>query len=337
MRKLATVRKISAITPIEGADKIECASVDGWKVVVKKGEFNVGDYGVYFEIDSWVPCEIAPFLCDKEKKEYGGVVGARLRTVKMRGQISQGLLLPIHEYIHQIIVEEEDYDGFDLTDILGIQKYEKPVTNAPQARGNFPSFIPKTDAERIQNLRKVFNGIGIYQLYEVTTKLDGSSMTVYYNSKDDHFGVCSRNMELSLDCADNAFVSTALKHDLESKMRTLGKSFAIQGELMGPKIQGNRENLPETKFYVFSIYDIDAGEYVDQFDRYRYVNYFGLNHVPVIEKSISLNQLGILNVDDALEFADGPSIHNKIREGVVFKHKGNIWKAISNKFLLKEK
>ena len=61
MRKMATVRKIDALNPIEGADAIECAVVDGWKVVVKKGEFRVGDLAVYCEIDSWVPTEVASF------------------------------------------------------------------------------------------------------------------------------------------------------------------------------------------------------------------------------------------------------------------------------------
>jgi RNA ligase (TIGR02306 family) len=96
MRKMATIRKIDDIRPIEGADAIECAVVGGWQVVVKKGEYNVGDLAVYLEIDSFVPHELAPFLSKgQEPREFNGVKGERLRTVKLRGVTSQGLLLPL--------------------------------------------------------------------------------------------------------------------------------------------------------------------------------------------------------------------------------------------------
>lgn len=96
-RKLACVKRIDDLLPIEGADKIEVAVVGGWKVVVKKGDFKKGELAVYLEIDSWVPTEVAPFLTKSghEPKEYNGVKGERLRTVKLKKQISQGLLLPI--------------------------------------------------------------------------------------------------------------------------------------------------------------------------------------------------------------------------------------------------
>jgi len=136
MRKLASVRTISDIQPIEGADDIEVATVDGWKVVVKKGEFEVGQAA---EIDSWVPHEIAPFLTrgNDEPREYNGVKGQRLRTIKLRGQVSQGLLLNYWDFpevanaFHKtrVITREEALDAktngpapFDVTEILGIQK-----------------------------------------------------------------------------------------------------------------------------------------------------------------------------------------------------------------------
>lgn len=153
MRKLATIRRISELNPIPKADAIEVATVDGWKAVVKKGDFKVGDLAIYLEVDSWVPYELAPFLSkDKEPKEYNGVKGERLRTIKLRGQLSQGLLLPI-----DVAYDEDppDYDhvfleGDDVTELLGIQKWERPVPAqlAGLMKGSFPSFIPKTDQER---------------------------------------------------------------------------------------------------------------------------------------------------------------------------------------------
>lgn len=134
-RKLASVRTISMIEPIEGADAIELAHVDGWKVVVKKGEYQQGDAAVYLEIDSWVPEELAPFLVKGAiAQEFNGVKGARLRTIKLRGQISQGLLLPLYDYpptdkvmtaFHK--TRPAGFEPMDVTGLLGIQKYEKPL------------------------------------------------------------------------------------------------------------------------------------------------------------------------------------------------------------------
>ena len=96
MRKLASIRKIAELNPIEGADVIEVATIDGWKVVVKKGDFSVGELAVYCEIDSWIPTNLAPFLSKgQEPREYGNVKGERLKTIKLRGAVSQGLILPL--------------------------------------------------------------------------------------------------------------------------------------------------------------------------------------------------------------------------------------------------
>ena len=196
-RKLATVRKISDIQPIEGADAIEVATVDGWKVVIKKNEYKIGDPVIYCEIDSWIPHTVAPFLTrpGHPPKEYNGVQGERLRTVKLRGQISQGLILPCAKDIFQF----HEAEGLDVSDMLNIQKWEAPIAAclSGKVRGNFPSFIPKTDQERVQNLKKEFDGIYKDYIWEVTEKLDGSSMTVYM--KDGEFGVCSRNLDLIED------------------------------------------------------------------------------------------------------------------------------------------
>ena len=188
MRKLASIRRIADIQPIEGADAIVVATIDGWKVVVKKDEFNVGDLALYLEIDSWVPHDLAPFLSKgHEPREYCGVKGERLRTIKLRGQVSQGLLLPITticdwddeeqlwEYLDhpemggdlgepQYLEDRVEFsltlrrvfaeEGDDATEILGIQKWEAPIPAQlqGQAAGMFPtSLIPKTDQERIQN------------------------------------------------------------------------------------------------------------------------------------------------------------------------------------------
>ncbi len=333
MRKLASIRRIDAMNPIENADAIECAVVGGWKVVVKRGEFAVGDLAVYCEIDSWIPTEMAPFLSKgKEPRVFEGVRGERLRTIKLRGQLSQGLLLPlgIGVYDPNAVLDE----GTDVTELLNIKKWEKPM-NAQLAglcKGNFPSQIPKTDQERVQNLTAEI-GAGQGSFYEVTEKLEGSSMTCYLI--DGEFGVCSRNLDLKRD-ENNAFWKAATQNGIEEKMRKFGNDFAIQGELIGPGIQENIYKLSETKFYVFDVYDIADGRYLNPQDRRELIDVMGLNHVPVLNTCYVLNA----TVEQILNSAEGQSVMAKTeREGIVFKHVngGMTFKAISNEYLLGEK
>lgn len=372
MRKLATIRKIDALEPIDGADLIETAVIGGWKVVVKKGEFTVGQLATYFEIDSWIPTELAPFLTSegKEPREYNGIKGERLRTVRLRKQISQGLLLPltvIYDAVKKsldnlnnkletmpIIYYEED---MDVSDLLNIHKYEPPMSTqlAGMAKGNFPSFIPKTDEERVQNLsRSLYQWIGSEDLWEASEKLDGSSMTVFIKNAADEegnpirrFGVCSRNLELK-DTEENSFWRQARADDIENKLRELvpDRNIAIQGELIGEGIQGNKYRILGTQFHVFTIYDIDKGEYLNSEERVALAGKLGLNHVKVLENiSLYRSPAGTsVNVNDViaqlLTYAEGKSVLNAQteREGVVFKNIRDPslhFKAISNKFLLK--
>lgn len=347
MRKLATVRKIDAIAPIEGADAIEVAVVGGWKVVVKKGEFAVGDLAVYFEIDSWVPVELAPFLVKgKEPKVFEGVAGERLRTIKLRGQLSQGLLLPFGICMSNYDGEAVSTDwnvGDDVTELLGIKKWEAPISVqlAGLCKGNFPTQIPKTDQERCQNLVKEINGaIDNRTRFEITEKLEGSSMTCYLI--DGEFGVCSRNMDLKRDAA-NSFWATAIAEDIEAKMRQRSHldDFAIQGELIGPGIQGNIYKLNKLEFRVFDVYNITRGVYISPAERRAVVEYLGLKHAPVLVANGELyDTLGIKDVNGVLKFAEGKSVMGMSgceREGIVFKecNGGFTFKSVSNRYLIK--
>ena len=340
MRKLASVRKIDAIDPIVGADAIEVATVGGWKVVVKKNEFNVGDLAIYFEIDSWIPVELAPFLCKgKEPREFEGVKGERLKTIKLRGQLSQGLLLPytILPFGEQGLLIEGD----DVTELLNIKKWEKtiPAQLAGVCKGNFPTAIPKTDQERAQNLVKEIvaaNEAGVK--FEITEKLEGSSMTCYLI--DGEFGVCSRNMDLKRD-ENNSFWKVAIEQDIEAKMREVGDNFAIQGELIGPGVQGNIYKLSKLDFFVFDIYSIAEGRYLDPAHRRGDIELMGLKMVPVVAHSAELyDTLGITDIPQLLKFAEGKSqLFDTEREGLVFRevNGGMTFKVISNAYLLGEK
>lgn len=344
MRKLATIRKIDALNPIDGADAIECATVGGWKVVVKKGEYTVGDLAVYCEIDSWIPTELAAFLSKgKEPREFEGIKGERLRTVKLRGQLSQGLLLPLEPTCANI--ESELIEGLDVSLPLNIVKWEMSMNAqlAGMARGNFPSVIPKTDQERAQNLvQEIVGAIEAGMKFEITEKLEGSSMTCYLI--DGEFGVCSRNLDLK-ETEDNTFWQVARRDDIEGKMWASppGGDFAIQGELIGPGIQGNIYKLSKPEFRVFDVYNISGGYYLSPSNRREFIKVMGLLHVPVLVSAGCLHDtLGITDIPQLLKYAEGKSVMGMIgceREGIVFKevNGGMTFKAISNKYLLNEK
>jgi hypothetical protein len=430
-RKLVTVRKINAIDPIEGADAIEVATVDGWKVVVKKGDFKEGDQCVYFEIDSFLPDgnPAWQFLVDKSPKMFEGAKGHKLRTIKLRGQVSQGFVMPlsafgVHEFGGLILNLEAEAKAegrefvlrdADLAPFMGIKKWEAtlPACLQGQAEGLFPSFIQKTDQERCQNLGgTIFNYEGVQyvlgewlniadtqpsagqfirgqnadggewderwdpaepigqmqrwkpiierpakasvdDLYEVTMKIDGSSGT-YFARRDcagtPTLGVCSRNLQLKIteENKENTFVRVLLDTKLDDALiqflQETDQEIAVQGEIMGPGIQGNREGFTSAKFFVFDIYDIGTGKYLAPVERMKVYEQLKLlaptiNHVPILHAAVRLKDIGVTSVQDLLAHAEGPSINHKVREGEVYKRLDGqfSFKAISNGYLMKER
>jgi RNA ligase (TIGR02306 family) len=350
MRQLATIRTIDNLQPIEGADFIECAVIGGWNVVVKKGDHYVGQLVVYLEIDSWVPEHLAPFLGNggSPARESEGVVGFRLKSKKLRGVVSQGLVLPLSviDPIADGVALEDAYVMFevgqDVTDLLNIKKYEKPVSAhlAGMARGNFPSFIPKTDQERVQNIKRDLQKYVEDELsFECTEKLDGSSCTIYKYSPlledgKDALGVCSRNIDLK-DTEGNTFWQVAKANDVHAILLRDGRNLAIQGEVIGPGIQGNQYKLDSHQFYVFDIFDIDRQCYFTPSERREFCAENGLRHVPILFINIEL----VSDIVAMIDSADGKSrLNDSIREGYVVKCNTDpsiSFKAISNKWLLK--
>ena len=375
-RKLASVREIKEIRPIPGADNIECALIDGWEVVVKKGDFAAGDKCIYYEIDAFLPVrEEYEFLRKSSFKSTAHLGdGFRLRTIRLKRQISQGLALP---YAGSLDV------GEDLTETLGVKKYDKPDYNVNnplkggRARGGFPRFIRKTDQERVQNFGAQLARLSRDADFEITLKLDGSSMTVWSNAGD--HGVCSRNVNLlerdrepwlqrfrdfgerlgvsadklnaweeTLDrwkCKlfggrpglvkqQSVFWHVARSEGLLDVVRDCGRNIALQGELMGPGIQGNRESFGQPTFFLFDIFDIDAQRYFTPDDRQEFASDWGIQHVPVL----GWVPVGALDVPKCLAMANRHSYNHPIAEGIVFKSSDGqtSFKAINTTFLLQE-
>lgn len=337
-RVMARVVKIDSLHNIEGADAIEAAAIGGWRVVVKKGEYSQGDLVIFCEVDSWVPTSIAPFLTKAGHfpKTYNDVEGERLRTIKLRGQISQGLILPLPVLFDKMDVREalQITEGLDVSSILGIQRWEPPQEfRAANAKGSFPHFIPKTDQERIQNLSKQLEKWNLYEeLWQVTEKVDGSSMTVFY--KDGEVGVCSRNLELK-DDGSTTFWEVAKSQGLVDFLKENAMNVALQGELIGGQIQGNAYKRDKFEFYLYDIFDIDKQEYLEPSSVERIAQEFNIQHVPVLEVFRTENT----TIEQLLQYAEGKSqIGVKPeREGLVFKSLNgkDSFKVISNKWLLK--
>jgi RNA ligase (TIGR02306 family) len=295
----------------------------------------VGDLAVYYEIDSFLP--IRPqfeFLRKSSYKRMGSSEGFRLKTIRLRGQISQGLLTPIPEGI------SNPKEGDDLTEALDIVKYEPPIPAqlAGKIKGTFPSFIPKTEEIRIQNFESEVGFSPVGERAYVTEKLDGTSFTCYFNNGV--FGVCGRNWELS-ETSDNSLWRMANVLQLKEKMTKHGKNIALQGELVGAGINGNLYGLSDHKLYFFTGYDIDKGRRMF-FDELEWV-LFGLQlqMVPLLEKYgfVIPNESNI--VDYMLKYAEGKSVLNMEvdREGVVVRglEREFSFKAISNTYLLGSK
>jgi RNA ligase (TIGR02306 family) len=362
-RKLATVRKITDLKQIDGADNIELAIVDGWQVVVAKNvQHKIGDFVVYCEIDSFLPIkEEFEFLRKTSYKKMGELEGFRLKTIRLRQQLSQGLILPISvlnsKFNPDMVVDISKqpwgdqlqvgpYDdalvievGMDVTELLGIVKYEPPIPAelSGKVKGMFPSFISKTDEIRIQNIPDEYKTYTeSNDDFYFTEKLDGSSATFYINNGE--FGVCSRNLEL-LETEGNTFWKVARQLDLENKMKAQNKNFAIQGELIGEGIQGNPYNIKGHTVMFFTAFDIDMRK---RFNYAEFAMFMARNQLEVapllsIMAGIDLPK----TIEELLKFAENKSCLNEKteREGVVIRTYDNLisFKAISNKFLLKDK
>ena len=335
MRILASIRVISEIRSIAGADNIELAVVDGWQCVVKKGEFKADEKVIYCEVDSFLPVKPQyEFLRKSSYRKMGDQEGFRIKTIKLRGQISQGLIVPITNVNtpdpFTLIV------GTDVSDLLGIVKWEPPVPAqlAGEVEGPFPSFIRKTDEERIQNLIDNLPGwksAGIK--FQITEKLDGTSATYY--CKDGKYGVCSRNWELKHD-PNNTFWKVAEELKLEEKLNNYKGNLALQGELAGPGIQKNIYKLKKPQLFVFNIWDIDARAYFSKDDMRDWCRKYDLDMVPEFPERIT-----VLELEDMLNFADGKSeLGDCKREGLVWTSVNSpnriSFKVISNQYLLEE-
>lgn len=363
-RKLASVQKVKAIRPIEGADRIEVVQVLNWDCVASKGQYHVGDLVIYFEIDSLLP-DIPAFEFLKKSAWSQKLNKYKISTHKFRSQISQGLIMPItqlreiYNAINGTSISSIDYDeGDDLTALLKIEKYEPPVYNGPL--GEIIShewYVPKTDEERIQVCAE--NVLPEYIKREqnewyASVKLDGTSCTA--GLFDDAFLIGGRTQWYK---DENMYTTTVKKYgDIEAKAReyldATGVYVVFQGELCGPGIQSNRLGLNEKEWFIFNVFVSTTGkndsyEKLDLIGMLAMCERFGLKHVPIIDDEYKFSFDGYSNTDEIvnglLSYVDNfkyrtyfeDASPNQVAEGLVFRLNDmtNSFKVVSNKFLLK--
>lgn len=365
-RKLASIQRIVSLDPIKDAEKIEKATILGWEVVVAKADnFKVGDLVVYCEVDSILP--------DRPEFRFLAERKFRIKTIKLRGQVSQGIVFPM-----SILRNPDGYrEGSDVTETLGIRKYD-PQAEAEKReterlasidsrrmlkflnryswfrkliykpkRIPFPAFIRKTDEDRIQLFPDYYDKWG-HLTFDITEKIDGQSATYFMipNPKKGLFrkkwlfGVCSRNFQL-LKPDNSSYWTLAKELDLEKKMLSwcniYNQGLIIQGEATGRAIQGNKYNLDGLKLFVFNITFYYKGQkrYLNQGEQTFFCVNNGLTPVEWISSSFKL----FPTIPEMVELAKANSTLNPSipREGIVVRnYENNVsFKIINPDFLLK--
>lgn len=319
MRKLASIQRIWKIEPIEGADNIELAYVEGWQVVVNKNKFKPMELAVYFEIDSFLPIrEEFEFL---RKTSYRNTEimgeGFKLKTIKLKGKFSQGLLEKIESFKELKNVEIELY--MDLTKLLGIKEWqiEERITTSGTMMGKLPYFVPHTDETRIQTMPELLNEFKNKEYY-ISTKMDGSSHSIGVDEKGLH--VTGHNYEYK-DDGNFAFYNLIKERKINEKVidfykRNNLKTLVIQGELCAPGIQKNRLKLIKPEWYVFTIMENDKRVGLDRM--LEICNELDLVHVPIEERDFDLTSK-YQTIESLLLRADGDYPNGGKKEGIVIR------------------
>ncbi|MCR5112078.1 MAG: 2'-5' RNA ligase [Ruminococcus sp.] len=343
-RKLASIQRIWKTEPIEGADRIELAYVLGWQCVVNKGQFKPMDLAVYFEIDSFLP--IRPEYEFMRASSYKNTdimgEGFRLTTQKFRGQVSQGLLLPVSKFPE---IPADIGLGADVSEILGVRKWEieERATSGGTIIGNLPICIPHTDETRVQaepELIKEFAGLEYY----ISTKMDGSSHSIGIDQ--DGFHVTGHNYEYK-DDGNSDFYKLVNERGYKEKLEGFKAkegidTITVQGELCAPGIQQNRLKLKKPEWYVFTV--IENGKRVGLERMLEICRELEFTTVPIEEVDTDL-PAKYPTVEALLARADGSYPNGGKKEGIVIRPTSPVYsttigaelsmKVVSNKYLLK--
>jgi RNA ligase (TIGR02306 family) len=322
--KLASVEIVAEVLPHNNADSLEIVRVLGYECIVQKDKFAQGDRVVLIQPDTILPDE--PWAAVFKARSN------RVKACKLRGVWSFGIVMPLYdlvpfEYANQLTI------GDDISEYLGVTKYETPPPKDLQAAGYLPKGLPKTDEERWQNIADLPYG----EKCDITFKVDGSSMTVFARKNDDGIwetGICSRSLQLKDECS-NQYTLAAAKENLVEKLLAYCQehnvSLALRGEIYGVGIQGHGKN-PHAKsplgFAAYSVWNMDDYRYEAHDDPHHYVKLceaLNIQTVEIIERDVVLTPEHIRYYSKDITILNG-----KPFEGVVVKmHKGGSFKIIN--------
>ena len=331
-RQLVRLAQVDSVHPIPGADRIECATVGGWNVVVEKGAFQPNDPVVYFEVDTCLPLDDHrfSFLAGRGTvRTPDGTPYHRLRTMKLRGVYSQGLVLPAELFATELSMQRND-----MLTAMRVGKWEDDIPVGANVVGSWSPLVQRTDSERVQNLHSVWNEIMGYTWY-ATEKIDGMSQTLLHTGEG--YRLYSRNWEIAMD---DKLSGRIAKDFIEG----LPRGHGIQYELAGPGIQKNPLALPKPMAFVFTYYvdwvpqprwhwpqwALDVSVPVLG-DPYKHVIETGLRSGP---RSLIDKVDGMKSLVNTSKLAEGVVMHTDTGERVPALGR-NTFKVISNKYLTK--
>jgi RNA ligase (TIGR02306 family) len=328
MNNLASIEKITRVYEHSNADALECLEVRNCQVIVPKGKYKEGQKIIFIWPDSILP--------DKPWAEFYKAKSSRVRAIKLRGQFSMGIV----EEIETIIRSKDTYadysdsrllydlpNGTEISEMIGVTKFEPPPPKDLQAKGGLPFGIPKTDEDNHYK----FDFLPYGELCTVTRKRDGSSGSFYYHLESDTFGVMSRSLELKPECP-NVWTVHIPQYDIENKLREYciqnQISLCVRGESFGNGRNGHKANVDakeQTSWEMFSVWDITNRRYIPLEEEHNFIavaNACGFKHVPVLEQNV------VLTPELVEKYANG----NIGFEGVVVHCKGETFKIIDKEY-----
>jgi RNA ligase (TIGR02306 family) len=312
--KIATIENIHSIRKHPNADSLSLAKVLGYQVIIGLDSFKEGDKVVFIQPDTLLPEE--PWAEMFRKRS------SRVKACKLRGEWSFGIVMPISTW-SALVAYGDIVSGTEISEIIGVTKWEPPMPQDLSAAGVLPRGIPKTDEERWQNLELPYGSV-----VDVSLKIDGKSMTVYSLRDGDDWktGVTSRSMDLKLDCS-NHYTRIEAHYGLMEVAKSLSKRFgmaiALRGEVFGQGVQAHEKN-PHAKemlsFVLFNVYSPDTGKnFGPDSELYfeRVAKEYDIPHVPILERSVVLTPELVHKYSEELK-----TVYDKPFEGVVIKQQG---------------
>lgn len=325
--KLASIEKIEKVYEHPNADALELVKVLGYQCVVPIGKYNDGDIIVFIQPDTVLPKD------QEWAEEYLKYSPKRVKAVRLRGEWSEGIVAPMTKFLGDTGIVLSVLDtGTEVSEMIGVVKYDPPLPKDIQAKGGLPYQMSKTDEERFENLG---DKIPFGELVDITLKIDGQSATYAYKVDEDRFFITGRRFEIDHESENRYSVHVEkVKEKIISYCKKYNVSLAFRGESYGNGIQASKNNVHSAKPHslaIFSTWNLDKREYEDKGSLHYYVNAcaeMGLDTVDMLEEEVPLTQELIDKYSKEIKKLPNGNYF----EGVVIKHANGSFKVINKHY-----